>query len=138
MAGRKPYTITQSDYANARRYLDNAMKRGDLGTADGYMAYRQAYTAERLQAWCDDHLPAATWPKLKNALLAARKRSRDYGKVTQKTGIALDHLAHLRLTALAEETGKTLSETILMLEETYWRARDNGLLKKSLGEVSRA
>ncbi len=138
MAGRKPYTITQVDYANARRYLDNAMQRGDVSTAEGYIAYRQAYNAEALQAWCDDYLPDATWNKLKNAILAARKRSRDYGKVKQKKGIALDHLAHLRLTTLAEETGKTLSETILMLEETYWLTRDNGLLKKSLGEVSRA
>lgn len=60
MAGRKPYTITPADYANARRYLDNAMQHGDLGTADGYITYRQAYTAELLQAWCDDYLPAAT------------------------------------------------------------------------------
>lgn len=51
----------------------------------------------------------------------------------QKKGIDLNHLAHMRLTALAEETDKTLSETILMLEETYLLARDNGLLKKSLG-----
>ncbi len=126
MAGRTPYTLTPADYANARRYLDNAMQRGALSTSEGYIAYRQAYNAEALQAWCDDYLPAATWPKLKNALLAARKRSRDYGKVTQKRGIDLDHLAHLRLTALADETGQTLSETILMLEETYWRARDKG------------
>lgn len=68
MAGRKSYVITPADYPLARRYIDHAMHRGEIGTANGYMTYRQACTAEALQAWCDDYLPAAAWPKLKNAV----------------------------------------------------------------------
>ena len=70
------------------------------------------------------------YKKMKNALLAARKRSRDYRHAKKKVGVDLTHLAHLHLASLAEELGKTLSETILILEEAYWKAKDAGLLDK--------
>ena len=67
---------------------------------------------------------------MKNAVLAARKRSRDYKNKRVKYGVDLDHLAHLRLSSLAEELDKTLSETILIMEDAFWKARDAGLLDK--------
>lgn len=128
MAGRKPYTITATDLSNARRYIDNAMRRGDISTAGGYSAYQRADTAEALQSWCDDYLPPTLWPKLKNAVLAARKRTRDYESTRQKRRVDLDHIAYVRLSALAHERNLTLSETVLLLEDAYYRALDAGVL----------
>lgn len=130
MVGRKPYVITPADYSLARRYLDRVMQRGEISTADGYMANRQAHTADALQAWCDDYLPRAVWLRLKNAVLATRKRTRDYKTVRQKKRGDLDHLAYLRLTSLAEERKLTLSETVLLLEDAYYRALDAGVLRR--------
>jgi macrodomain Ter protein organizer (MatP/YcbG family) len=67
---------------------------------------------------------------MKNALLAARKRSRDYRHAKKKVGVDLTHLAHLRLSMLADDLGKTLSETILIMDEAYLRAEEAGLLEK--------
>ena len=130
MAGRPPYTITQKDYASAQRYIMNAMTRGDISGVDGYMAFRQADTPDLLQAWCDDYLPAHSFEKLKRAVMAARKRSRDYKNKRSKVGVDLDFHAHLCLSSLADELDKTLSETILIMEEAYWKANDAGLLEK--------
>ncbi len=131
MAGRSPYKITQKDYASARRYIMNAMTRDDISNVDGYMAFRQAETPDLLQAWCDDYLPARTFEKLKCAVIAARKRSRDAKNKRAKIGVDLDFRAHLSLSLLADELDKTLSETILIMEEAYWKAKDAGLLDKT-------
>jgi len=130
MAGRPAYRITRNDFAAARRYIENAMERGDISKAGGYMAFRRAGTPELLQTWCDDYLQADTFRKLKGAVLAARKRSRDYNTPRTKVSVDLDHYAHLRLASLAEELGKTLSDTVVLLEEVYWKARDAGVLKR--------
>jgi len=44
--------------------------------------------------------------------------------------VDLDFHAHLRLSSLADELHKTLSETILIMEKAYWKAKDAGLLEK--------
>ena len=129
MAGRHPYKITQKDFSAARRYIENAMLREEISKADDYMGFHNAHTPELLQTWCDNYLPANIFTKLKRAVLAARKRSRDYKTTRTKVGIDLEHLAHLRLSSLAKEIDKSLSETILLLEETYWLAKDNNLIK---------
>jgi len=126
---RPKYTITQQDYWDARRYIDNGMQRDAISNCDGYNDFRLADTPERLQAWCDDYLPEATFKKLKSAVLAARKRHRDYRTQRAKLGIDLDHYAHLRLSAVADELNMTLSEAVVKLEKTYWVARDAGLVK---------
>ena len=112
--------------AAARRWIVNARERDEISNVDGYMDFRQAATPELLQAWCDEYLPEEALKKMKNALLAARKRSRDYKNKRVKYGVDLDHLAHLRLSSLAEELGKTLSETILILEEAYLESQGCG------------
>ena len=128
--GRPKYQITRQDFAAARRWIVNARERDEISNVHGYMDFRQATTPELLQTWCDEYLPEEALKKMKNALLAARKRSRDYRHAKKKVGVDLDHLAHLHLSSLAEELGKTLSETILILEEAYWKAKDAGLLDK--------
>ena len=128
--GRPKYQITRQDHAAAWRWIANAMDREEISNVHGYMDFRQATTPELLQAWCDEYLPEEALKKMKNALLAARKRSRDYKVSKKKVGVDLDHLAHLHLSSLAEELDKTLSETILIMEEGYIRARDAGLLDK--------
>lgn len=128
--GRPKYQITRQDFASARRWITNAMERDEISNVDGYMDLRQAHSPELLQAWCDFYLPQEAYKKMKNALLAARKRSRDYRHSKKKVGVDLTHLAHLRLSMLAEELGKTLSETILIMDEAYQRAEDAGLLDK--------
>lgn len=110
----------------------NAMTRDDISNVDGYMAFRQADTPDLLQAWCDDYLPARTFKKLKCAVIAARKRSRDDKNKRSKVGVDLDFHAHHRLSSLAEKLDKTLSETILIMEEAYWKAKDAGLLDGSI------
>ncbi|MDX1252206.1 MAG: hypothetical protein IDH49_08190 [Gammaproteobacteria bacterium] len=129
MAGRPAYQITKMDFAAAKKYLENAMERGDVSKAGGYMAFRRADTPELLQAWCDDYLQFDIFRKLKGAVLAARKRARDYKTPKTKVRIDLDYHAHMRLSSLAEELGATLSETVVLLEEVYWKARDAGILK---------
>ncbi len=126
--GRPTYTITDADYAAARLYIENAMSRQDISTSFGYMEYRGATTAVSLQSWCDDYLNADMFKKLKAAVLAARKRARDYKSYKAKKGVDLDHLAHLRLSALANELGLSLSDTILVMNKAYDLAKDNGLM----------
>ncbi|MCF6256171.1 MAG: hypothetical protein L3K25_07700 [Gammaproteobacteria bacterium] len=126
---RPKYTISKTDISNARRYLQNAMKRGDISDVDGYMRFCHAGTPEQLQSWCDDYLPAPIFKKLKTAVLAARKRDRDYRTTKAKVGIDLDHYAHMRLLSLGKELNLTLSETVVRMEEAYWQARDAGLAK---------
>ena len=128
--GRPKYQITRQDHAAAWRWIANAMDREEISNVHGYMDFRRATTPELLQAWCDEYLSPEDVKKMKNAILAARKRSRDYKNKRVKYGVDLDHLAHLHLSSLAEELGKTLSETILILEEAYWKAKDAGLLDK--------
>ncbi len=128
--GRPKYQITQQDHGAAWRWISNAMERGDISSVDGYMEFRKATTPALLQTWCDDYLSQEAFKRMKNALLAARKRSRDYKHSKKKVGVDLDHLAHLRLSMLAEELDKTLSETILIMDEAYRKAEDAGLLDK--------
>lgn len=128
MAGRPSYKITQQDYSYAWRYIDRAMQEGDISSVTGYMAFRNAHDAELLQTWCDDYLPKDVFEKMKRAIRASRKRSRDYRTTQRKVGIDLDHAAHLHLSSLANELGMSLSDTILHLEEAYWKAQKAGLL----------
>ena len=130
--GRPKYQITRQDFAAARRWIVNARERDEISNVHGYMDFRQASTPELLQAWCDEYLPEEALKKMKNALLAARKRSRDYRHSKKKVGVDLTHLAHLRLSMLAEELDKTLSETILIMDEAYLRSEEAGLLDKRL------
>jgi macrodomain Ter protein organizer (MatP/YcbG family) len=65
--------------------------------------------------------------KLKRAVRASRKRSRDYRTTQRKVGIDLDHAAHLHLPSLADELGMSLSDTVLLLEDSYWKAQKAGI-----------
>jgi macrodomain Ter protein organizer (MatP/YcbG family) len=103
------------------------MDRGDISSVNGYQLFRNAETADKLQAWCDNYLPEDDFERLKSAVRAARKRSRDYKTTARKVNLTLDHAAHLRLSMTAEELGMTLSEAILELEDMYWKAKDAGL-----------
>ena len=127
MAGRPPYQITRQDLSFARRYISRAMDRGDISSVDGYRIFHNAETPEQLQAWCDDYLSDEVFEKLKRAVRAARKRSRDWKSTAKKVNVTLDHVAHLRLSMAAEELGMTLSDAILEIEDTYWKAKDAGL-----------
>jgi macrodomain Ter protein organizer (MatP/YcbG family) len=120
MSGRPPYQITQSDYFYARRYIDRAMQRGDISSVDGYRKFRNAETPEKLQGWCDDYLSDDVFEKLKRAVRAARKRSRDYRATSRKVNITLDHGAYIRLSMMAENLGMTLSNAVIELEEFYY------------------
>lgn len=130
--GRPAYQITRTDFADARQYILNAMNRDEISNSDGWAALRQSDTPELLQRWCDDYLSPEIFKKLKNAVLAARKRSKK-----PKIGVDLTHTAHLRLSSLSSELGLTLSEAIITLEETYWLAVDAGLVKKKLKPIRR-
>jgi macrodomain Ter protein organizer (MatP/YcbG family) len=124
---RPAFKITRKDYTSARRYIMNAMDRGDLSNSRAYYAFRNAENAEQLQKWCDENMPSDVFDKMKRAIRAARKRSRDYKTTACKVGVDLDHTAHVLLSRVADELGVTLSDAILILEETYWKAKDRGL-----------
>ncbi|MCG7952665.1 MAG: hypothetical protein N0E56_15815 [Candidatus Thiodiazotropha endolucinida] len=128
MAGRPRYRITKMDFAAAKSYIRNAMTRGDISSVDGYIAFRNAETPEELQAWCDDYLKDKVFEKLKRAVFAARRRSRDYKSTRQKVGVDLDYYAHLHLSELAKELDMSLSDTVLMLEDVYWKAKGAGIV----------
>ncbi len=116
---RPPYKITERDFSIARNYITSSMSRGDISNVDGYNDFRRANTPELLQLWCDDYLPEGIFRKLKQAVRAARKRSRDYKTPGQKTSIDIDKAAHIHLTSVAEELKLSLSQTILKLIEYY-------------------
>jgi macrodomain Ter protein organizer (MatP/YcbG family) len=124
---RPAFKIMSKDFTAARRYIMNAMDRGDLSSVEGYTAFRNAEKAEQLQQWCDDYMSSDVFEKMKRAIRAARKRSKDWKTTTKKVGVDLDHAAHLHLSSVADELGVTLSDAILILEETYWKAKDAGL-----------
>lgn len=122
--GRPPYTITTGvDFVNARAYIKNAMERGDISQVSGYMTFRNADTAEKLQAWCNDYLDADQFEKLKTAVRVARKRSRDYKRQPRKS-VDLSWPAWMALSRLAEERGVTLSEAVLLMEDAYCQVFD--------------
>jgi macrodomain Ter protein organizer (MatP/YcbG family) len=127
--GRPAYKINERDFTRAKQYILNAIDHGELNGAVGYMALRQAATPELLQTWCDDYLPQEIWVRLKQAVRQARKRGRDYQTPYRKVSVDLDHTAHTHLSMLAADLGdKTLSETILIMEEGYLRAVERGLI----------
>jgi len=128
MVGRPKYQITQPDFFIARRYIENGMLRGYIRSVDGYLVFQRASTPEALQTWCDDYLSDETFKKLKRAVIVARKRSRDYKTVRAKIKVDLDHHAHLRLSSLGKELNKNHSDTVLIMEEAYWKAKDAGLV----------
>jgi len=126
---RPAYKITEEDYQFAYDYIEGAMARGEISSSEGYTRFRNADTAKKLQAWCDDYLVMKDklWKKLKNNILAARKRARDYDTEQQKKRVDLDWQAWLRLSSMAEEEGRTLSEMILAFEDVYVKARAKGI-----------
>jgi len=129
-AGRPPYSITTGvDYVNARTYIKNAMERGDISQAAGYITFRNADSAEKLQVWCDDNLDTDQFEKLKTAVRVARKRSRDYKQQPRKS-VDLSWPAWMALSRIAEERGVTLSDAVLMMEASYNRERDAAMKKK--------
>ncbi len=128
MAGRQPYKITKQDYGYAARYLIKAMERGDISKTEGYIAFKHARNADLLQKWCDDYLPSEVFGKMKSAIRASRKRSRDYRTSNRKVGIDLDHLAHVHLSSLADDLSMSLSDTVLHLENVYWMAKKAGVI----------
>jgi macrodomain Ter protein organizer (MatP/YcbG family) len=103
------------------------MQRGDISSVSGYRKFCNAETTDKLQTWCNDYLSDEVFEKLKRAVRASRKRSRDFRSTQRKVTVTLDHAAHLRLSIAAEELGMTFSDTILELEDTYWKAKDAGL-----------
>ncbi len=125
---RPKYTITKQDYYYASRYLIRAMDRGDVSSATGYDSFRTVTDAETLQAWCDNYLPQEVFVKMQRAIRAARKRSRDYRSMKRKVGIDLDRVAHIRLSALADDMNMSLSDAIIFLEDKYWDAKKAGYL----------
>ncbi len=123
---RPPYQITKTDYAAALRYIQNGIQRGEISGVDGYRVLRRADTPEKLQRWCDDYLPTEIFKKLKGAVVAARKRARDYKTPKSKKGIDLDYQAYLSLVRVAEDLGVSFSDAVICLEEVYWRAKEEG------------
>jgi hypothetical protein len=67
------------------------------------------------------------WTRLKRAILAAWKRSRDYHTRNRKKNVDLDWLAWQRLSSVAKEEGRTLSEMIVVMEDAYHRANAKGI-----------
>ena len=126
---RPVYKITKDDYLAAYNYIAGAMNRGEISNSEGYTRFQNADTAEKLQAWCDDYLvmKPKLWKKLKNNILAARKRAKDYNTRQQKKRVDLDWNAWLSLSSLAEEEGRTLSEMILAFEDVYVKAKAKGI-----------
>jgi macrodomain Ter protein organizer (MatP/YcbG family) len=125
--GRPAYKITDSDYVIAYNYIADGMTRGDISDTNGYMRFRNADTADKLQAWCDDYLEKESWQRLKNAVLAARKRQRDRVARRRKKSVDLDWNAWLCLSSMAREEGRTLSEMILAMDDVYHRAKAKGI-----------
>ncbi len=123
MAGRPSYKITQQDYRYAARYLIRASVRGEIRISDGY---HDTHDAASLQAWCENHLPEKIYEKMKLAIRAARKRDRDDRTLQRKVGVDLDRAAHIHLSSLAKELELSLSDTVLLLVETYRLAKKAG------------
>jgi macrodomain Ter protein organizer (MatP/YcbG family) len=123
--GRKK--LTQSDYLSAYNYIAGGMDRDEISSSEGYNRFRNADTPEKLQAWCDDYLTKDQWDKMRNAIRVERKRSKDYKTNRQKIRVDLDWLAWQRLSSMAEEEGRTLSEMILAFEDVYVKAKAKGI-----------
>ena len=134
--GRPAYKITKQDQYIVYKYLERAMDRDELDGSLRPSLRRVEDTPEALQRWCDKHIrwegigqheETDLWKKLKNAVLAARKRARD-GYKNKKKSIDLDPRAWIALQRITEEyNGKTdreitYSDMIILMEDMYHRA----------------
>lgn len=105
--GRPAYRITDADYNNAMIYLLEQHKYS--------LAYHQlalCQTGEELQVWCDEQLSADEFKRLKQVILARRKRTRDMAGRKKPKQITLQLRAWRSLKQLAKEDGLTYSEVL--------------------------
>ncbi len=122
--GRSKYIIKQSDMAAAHRYIQNK-----LLTVQGWPVignevaledfFKSPRSAKALNNWCEQWLNESQWKKLKNSILAARKRKRDSTGRSPKH-IVLNHHAWEILSALAQHKQMTMSEFIVREHEDDW------------------
>ena len=126
--GRPAYKVTDQDLYIVYHYLERAMARGKIDSSLRQSLNRVEDSGAAMQAWCEQHVVHTTlWNKLKNAVLAARKRARD-GDKGRKRPVDLDPPAYSALQRLRKEmrhqTGQALtySQVIELAEDMYYRA----------------
>jgi macrodomain Ter protein organizer (MatP/YcbG family) len=118
---RPKYTIAaKTDHSVAVRYLKTKLldpswpsddtKAQDYASRTFKKASRNSVT---LTTWCDRHLDASQWTRLKGIIRMTRKRTRDLSRAEGKPrGVTLSHKAWLILHDLAEADKVTLSDWI--------------------------
>ncbi len=110
---RAKYNITSQDCWFARRWIEKKLENPTwLADNRNYPAkhalMRVRDGADALNAWCETWLKKTHWTQMKNAIRAARKRSKG---VDTKT-ITLTQQAWFILDYYAQKDGCTLSEVI--------------------------
>ncbi len=134
--GRLKYTIKQDDLIAAHRYVQNK-----LSTVKGWPVadkeealedfFKSPKSAKALNSWCEQWLNGSQWKKLKNSILAARKRKRDSNGQSPKH-IVLSYHAWKILSALAQNKQLTMSEFLIRQHEDDW---ERLLVEMSSGTV---
>lgn len=122
--GRPKYTIKQSDMAAAHQYIQNKLSTVQSWPVFGKEEaledfFKSPRSAKALNNWCELWLNESQWKKLKNSILAARKRKRDSNGRSPKH-IVLNHHAWKILSALAQHKQLTMSEFIIREHEDAW------------------
>ena len=123
---RPKYLITQVDYRNAVRYLDQKVtEAGWIGGGPRRQANAAAKYDERkkgldnINAWAEQWLSSENWVQLKNAVRAARKRASTSVRDKPKN-VTLSREAHTILSELADVEGLTMSEFIVRKHKQKW------------------
>ena len=123
--GRKRHKITEQDLLAAWGYIQRKLKN-ETGwpVANNKRANKSleesSITATELNSWCDEWLSREQWEKLRNAIIAARKRERDKGSDQGTKHIDLNHDAWRLLSDLAKHEGVTLSKFLVSRHRKEW------------------
>ena len=119
---RAKYQVTDRDYTHVSAYLSDKLQlqaidtRGDASVSVARRDFlgvvhsgQRKGRAERLNAWCEQYLPAAEWAKLKTAV---RKRRERWERHDQLKTITISAKAHRLLARISNRDGVTFSEAL--------------------------
>ena len=122
---RPKYRITSADVDHAAQYLGPLLTGNfiELRSDDSYRVAEREFLAikeirskeergERLNAWCEKHLKAKTWAKLKPAVRKRRERKQRIKSGTTLLTVSMSQKAFRLLSQLSKRDNATHSETI--------------------------
>jgi len=118
---REKYCITNQDHWFARRWIEKKLENPMWLHANRTYPAKHALSrvkddASALNKWCELWLKKAQWTQMKNAIRAARKRSRGVDTktitLTQNAWFILDYHAQKDNCTLSEVIERQLSQNI--------------------------